>query len=560
MPNVYAPAAEIATGIVRPVEIAFIQWIRRHSPTIFFALVVIGSLRIAATDTVFSSTWDEPNHIAVGTEWLTDGTLQLDYSHPPLARVAAALGPYLAQGRPGLPPASGYTREWDSASFIGLAILHRGGVYDRNLALARLGVLPFFWIACATVYLWTRRYLGEPATAFAVFLFTFLPPVLAHAGLATTDMAITAFVGASFLMALYWIEKPDLSRSLLLGIIIGLAVLSKFSALPFIPAAIAGAVICHIVGERSAPLNVLPVRKYLAPLCLGLLTCSIVVWAGYRFAFGMMNSPGFSFPVPAPEFFEGLRNLVAYNTKGHASFLLGRHSMSGWWYFFPVTLALKTPLPFLALLLLGAFAVTGRSKGVRLALGFSSGIVLFAMTSHLNLGVRHVLPAYVGFSIVAAAGAQRLLTLSGRVKWAGWILGALIIWMTATSCLSHPDYLPYVNALAGSRPENALVDSDLDWGQDVKRLGARLRELGAKSVAFTPYNPVDLASMGFPTVVPETDARPTPGWNAVSLTRLKLSEGPGRAIPWQETIVPQEKTGKGIWLWYFPPQVVDTTN
>jgi hypothetical protein len=79
-------------------------------------------------------------------------------------------------------------------------------------------------------------------------------------------------------------------------------------------------------------------------------------------------------------------------------------------------------------------------------------------------------------------------------------------------------------------------------------------------VAFTPYNPVDLAAMGFPTVVPETDARPTPGWNAVSLTRLKLSEGPGRAIPWQETIVPQEKTGKGIWLWYFPPQVVDTTN
>ena len=532
------------------VEPAFTVWLRRHSPAVFIALVLLGSLRIVSTYTVFSHTWDEPDHVAAGTEWLTEGTLHLDYSHPPVARAAAAIGPYLANGGAHHAPYAvdnAIALQWGQPYAVGLAILHLDGHYDRNLALARLGVLPFFWIACLTVYLWARRYLREPVAALAVFFFTFLPPILAHAGLATTDMALTAFLGASFLMTFIWIGKPGLPQSLLLGVITGLAVLSKFSALPYLPVALAAAFIAHIVAKRPATNHLVSQPKYAGPLGIAVLTCMLVIWAGYRFSFGAMGQPGFVFPVPAPELFAGLRNLAAYNGRGHVSFLMGKHSLTGWWYFFPVVLAVKTPLPFLALTLFGAITPARKNKGVWLALSFSLGILLFAMTSHLNLGVRHVLPVYLGFSIVAAAGAERLLARSR------WILGALMLWMAATSLLSHPDYLPYFNALAGDKPEKFLVDSDLDWGQDLKRLAQRLKEAGAPSVAFTPYLPADLKAMGFPPVSPGSATEPAPGWNAVSLSQLKLPEGQGDSTPWQEKISPRERIGKGIWLWYFPP-------
>jgi len=128
----------------------------------------------------------------------------------------------------------------------------------------------------------------------------------------------------------------------------------------------------------------------------------------------------------------------------------------------------------------------------------------------------------------------------------------------ATSALSHPDYLPYFNALVGDKPERVLVDSDLDWGQDMKRLARRLHEGGAQHVTFTPWAPVDLAALGFPPVQPNDPAKPSPGWNAVSLTvlkhtRLGLGSTHLEIKPWPEQIKPAEKIGKGILLWDFPP-------
>ena len=139
-------------------------------------------------------------------EWLDKGVYRWEPQHPPLARVAAALGPYLSGVR------SQNTPNVDDFSFSreGLSILYHDRRYDRTLMLARLGILPFFWIACGVVYQWGRRYYGAAAAVAAVFLFSFLPPVLAHASVATTDMAFTAFLGAAFLTGMIWLEQPTL--------------------------------------------------------------------------------------------------------------------------------------------------------------------------------------------------------------------------------------------------------------------------------------------------------------------------------------------------------------
>ncbi len=550
---------------------AALSWLPKHSFGVFILLVALGSLRIVSTYHVFSQTSDEPAHIAAGLEWLSKGVYHYETQHPPLARVATALGPYLSGLRSSDTPSM-----WKE----GLRILYDDGHGDRNLALARLGILPFFWVACFVVYLWGKRYLGEPATALSVLCFTFLPPVLAHAGLATTDMALTAMVSASFLAAMIWLDRPSAVHTLILGGTTALAVLSKFSSLPFIPAALGAALTWYLIAERPGVARLAGARRYILPFCGAVLVGLIVIWAGYRFSFGPIPplprdlqpvevteglrpippSPPLSFRVPAPELFSGIQEVMAHNDKGSGAYLLGHHSDSGWWYYYLIALAVKTPLPFLALLVCGVFVSNRRGPG--LALGFSLGILAFASWfSHINIGLRHVLPVYVGFAIVAGAGAGRLLEYAQSSRLARWILGVLLLWLVATSTLSHPDYLAYFNGLVGDTPEKFLLDSDLDWGQDVKRLAARLHELGASEVAFAPYFLIDPEAQGLPPVHDLDPEKPSPGWNAVGLTALKAwrfghwGDEPDLKF-WPDQIKPTEKVGKSIWLWYFPPNAI----
>ena len=70
------------------------SWLERHSLAVALALILIATLRIVSTYTVFNHTSDEPNHIACGMEWLDKGTYTYETQHPPLARIAAALGPF----------------------------------------------------------------------------------------------------------------------------------------------------------------------------------------------------------------------------------------------------------------------------------------------------------------------------------------------------------------------------------------------------------------------------------------------------------------------------------
>ncbi|MBZ5606252.1 MAG: glycosyl transferase, partial [Acidobacteriia bacterium] len=387
--------------------------------------------------------------------------------------------------------------------------------------------------------------------------FTFLPPVLAHAGLATTDMALTAMLTAAFLMFIVWVGNPTWKKSLAFGAISALTVLSKFSSLVYFPAACGSAAVWYLFTHRPSIRETMrAVLSRLAPLCMAATICLVVVWAGYRFSFG--TSHFLSMKVAAPELFDGIEQVKYHNSNGHLAYLFGKHSQYGWWYYYFVVLALKTPLPFLALLGIGMFGAVKGNRGVQFGLLFAGGVLIVAIFSHINIGVRHVLPIYVGMSIAAAAGAVKLFEQSNSSTWAGWTGVVLIGWMVATSIASHPDYIPYFNVLAGDEPENILADSDLDWGQDNKRLGQRLTELGATEVNFSQFFYADLKALGYPSVREIDATKPAPGWNAVNLTLLKAVRfGWGDDHPewqiWMNQIKPTERIGKGIWLWYIPP-------
>jgi hypothetical protein len=135
----------------------------------------------------------------------------------------------------------------------------------------------------------------------------------------------------------------------------------------------------------------------------------------------------------------------------------------------------------------------------------------------------------------------------------------MIAWIAISGALQHPDYLPYFNELAGTQPERILADSDLDWGQDVGRLGKRLAELRAEQVAFTPFFRTDLTRLHpFPKANDNNPLQPDYGWNAVSVTywksyKLGLLTAIPPIDPWPNRMQPTERVGRGIMLYYVPP-------
>ena len=511
--------------------------------------VVFATARIVATYHVFDHTSDEPAHIACGMEYLDKGVYTWEPQHPPLSRVAVAMGPYLMGLRSQNTPRKNFIAKFAE----GARILYSGHRYELALSLARAGVLPFFWLASLVVYLWGARYFDRAVAAAAVVIFTFLPVVLGHSGLATTDIALTAFLAATFLAGRIWLERPSLARGVLFGISAGLMVLSKFSCLAFFPASAAVALAWYFWRQRPRPRAVVAAAlERLPSLALAVAAGCLMVWAGYRFSFG--RTPFASFPLPAPELWAGIRQVQEHNATGHQCYLLGESGTTGFWPFYFVALAVKSPLGFLGLLGVGvalAFRKQLRAGELWFPLAFPAGILLVGVFSRINIGVRHVLPVYVGFSLVAAYAALHLLEGGSRARlWVRAVPVALCLWFAASSLLAHPDYLAYFNELAGGEPEKILVDSDLDWGQDQKRLAQRLKEAGADSVFYTPYIYADLEKEhGFPKVYLLNDKGPMPGWNAAGWSGLKILH----QAPWADRFPQFERVGKSMVLWYFPP-------
>src|SRR5436305_12727970 len=126
--------------------------IRRAPFVLFVLLTVIGVLRIVGTYRAISKTSDESTNIACGMQYLDLGRYDYGAFHPPLARLAIALGPYLYGARSQKLP-----DRWQE----GNAVLNSAKRYGQALTLARMGILPFFVLACAIVWLWGRRLFGE---------------------------------------------------------------------------------------------------------------------------------------------------------------------------------------------------------------------------------------------------------------------------------------------------------------------------------------------------------------------------------------------------------------
>ena len=543
---------------------------------------LIASVCVAATWHVFGHTWDEPEHLAAGLALLDQGRYPYDLQHPPIGRVAMAVGPWLAGAHSqGKAPPDGRPE--------GVAILYGEGHYELYLTLARAGMLPFLWLLLAATWFWARQCGASPGTALlAVACLASTPPILGHAGVAALDVPAAATTLLALALMARWVFAGDWGDALWFGLAAGLAIGTKLSAIPFLAvgllALIAVALLCRApaaaIRHSSAGLG----RYAGQALAAAALTVLVLmaayggqwVWLtdashqynhtlNYLFgASGIAHDAAYAIAahVPVPNAFPllvgGIEALSVHNANGHPSFLLGEVRSTGWWYFYIVALMVKTPLP---LLLLGSVGLESSAReGIREhspwrvapAALFLALLAFASAFSRLNIGVRHVLILYPLFALGAAyisAKAWRAATAGGRAaKARAAFCVVLLAWLFLTPLATFPDYLAYFNA-STRHPERVLVDSDLDWGQDLRRLERRLAELHVSSVSLAYLGSADLAREPLPPFTLLPPGRRATGWIAVSA--LARQRG-GAGYAWLDRYQPVEKIGKSILLYDVP--------
>jgi hypothetical protein len=514
---------------------------RRRWLILLTLLIVFTSARVATTYRVFSQTMDEPFHLAAGYDFLLTGRQISDPQHPPLARVFFAL-PFLRTP----PPAStdGLTR--------GNALLLRDDRYTQNLGRARLGNLVFLVIGIVAVALWARDLISPAAALIAALLFASTPAILAHAGLATTDMAVAAMLPAALYALTRFLDAPSTPRTIMLGIAIALGMLSKYSFLVYFPIA---ALVLIIVRRRF------PLLKLMAATAIA----AFLIWATFRFTFSTLQTAdpravamcaeAFHAPrlatairLPAPDYINGFIEVDLHNRHGHRAFLFGEMKDGrGWWYYFPVALFFKTPIPLLVLAVAGiALLIARRKFDIPL---IALCILGMAMTSHINIGIRHLLPIYVPLSIAAAFAVIELR----RFRTASV---TLIAWLVIGIGIAHPDYLPWFNAFAGSHPETILNDSNLDWGQDVLRLARTARTLHIQHLTTSLATTADLDRIGLPPHTTLEAMAEVHGYLAIS--EMMLTQGYAYSPDvhdWLTRLLgdkPYRRVGKSIRLYRLP--------
>ncbi len=518
-------------------------------------LIAFGVIRMATTFRIFSATADEATHVGAGLEIYQYHRYLFQRENPPLPRLVLAIAPFLGGMR--------YNLHGTFSDQIH-SIFYGHGDYRANLFRARAGTVVFFAIAAVALFFAARDALGDSGALLALFLFTMEPIVLGYSALATHDGAGTAGVAVALFAFARWLRQPNLKTALLFGAAYGFSILCKFSCIPFVALACLAMGIVRLLHDAELRRQIPRSLATLAPAAAATL---VVIWAGYGFTVGTVGElapwndafgpavqrfiKGLSIraPLPASDFFTGIESLLKIDQSGFLTYAAGKVTTTGRWWYFPFAIALKTTIAALVLYLAGLWFALRDSTLRWPFIEWSAaalGIIIVAMPSTLDLGVRYVLSFYVPFAIAGAASALAMIRASRAFRVVAIVLLAAHL---GASALAHPDYFPYFNAFAGRDPSRYLIDSNLDWGQDVLRLRSILRQEHATSLAQSLMGPADYEALAFPPVRSASPWAASHGWVAVSDHSYRMT---GAENGWRWLPDTYRRVGKSIRLYYIP--------
>jgi hypothetical protein len=561
-------------------------WVATFLMFVLFALQVM-SARLK------SPTYDEQVYIARGYAFVKLRDLHILVGEPVLLNALNAL-PLLALPDVRLPVDH---PSWAGTDFHPISeqfMWHVNDNADQILFISRVPTMLLTLLLAAFIYRWAREWFGPWSGLLALLLCAFDPNLIAHGRLATTDLGSTTFI----FIAAYWLwrllRRPTWRFVVAAGVFLGLAQASRFSALLFGPG-FALLFLWRVWIPRPFALpcpglrlsaDARPGRQWLKRLrwliavgVIVLLVAYMTIWVVHGFQVGPIAGRT-AFPVLAPSYFEQFfyiwGRLAGQEERQVVGFLMGELYVGGRWQYFPIAFALKTPVPTL-ILLVGALLLSLRRRSeMRLERLWLPPLLFFAiaLNSKLNLGYRYILPV-VPFVIVLAGRmgqwlADGMARSTGLRRALGVTATSIIVgWSVWSGLAIYPHYLAFFNEWAGG-PDNGwrfLVDSNMDWGQDLKGLkwwmddhGVEQIKLGYVGEGFPSYYGIDFDPL------PSSPDRwehplhhdlyfrdPAPGLYAIS---ANLIQGRNLADPdtyiWFREREPIDKVGYSIFIYDVP--------
>jgi hypothetical protein len=483
----------------------------------FIEFTIVGVLLLIHFSLVFtasqrkSQVFDEPVHIAGGLSYWIENDYRINPENGNFPQRCAAI-PLIFQKLkfPDLRKIPLLqTDEWTIAKDF---IFKSGNNPEKILMLSRAMITILSLITGLAVYLYSKKVFGTGGGLLSLALYLICPEILAHSGFATSDMAVAMAFILTLICIWNVLDKITVKNIIFSSLALALLFVSKFSAFIIIPVYL---ILIFVRLRDKKPVEFMffsrriindtqlkQLLSYSAVLLVNLIFILFFIWMSYGFRFSMLKGDGetdrqnlaIAFEKACqssgtagnvllaakdmkllPEAYLYGFALVLKQSKNRNSYLNGELSTRGWWYFFIYSFMVKTPVPLLLIFAISLFILfktkifsTDKLFMLTPFLVFILIYFLFAISSRMNIGNRHLLPVYPCIFIICGSAYSIL-----RSKLPIVILTTfLIAWYALESYKIWPDYLAYFNQLAGG-PENGykhLSDSSLDWGQDLKEL------------------------------------------------------------------------------------------
>jgi hypothetical protein len=562
-----------------------------------------------------SLTMDELAHIPSGYSYLTQRDMRLNPEHPPLLKDWAAI-PLVFMSLKFDTGFGAWKDDVNGQWSMGWKFIFNSGNNPAKIIFwSRIPMILILMLMGFYVFHWAKELFGKKIALFTLFLFSFSPTFIAHGRYVTTDVG----AAAAFFIATYyfikWLKDANKKNLIIAGVVFGIAQLIKFSLFLLIPyfglLLLVWIYIKWREGNKLFKVFIVHCLKFIVVLIIGY----IIVYPIYQYH--VLNYPPErqvrdaefitrSFMIRPianlivwmsdkpilrayGQYLFGLSMVFQRATGGNTTFFLGEVSGAGWKNYFPVVYAIKEPLALhiFTILVLLFLASQGNKEFWKKIFSSLSKILkenfpeiamliflaiywLFTLLSNLNIGVRHILPTLPFVYLLISGQIKRM---SERVKgkkklfigyWS--LVVFLMLWYALSSLSVFPYYLTHFNELVGG-PKNGylyVTDSNLDWGQDLKRLAKWVDEQEIKKIKVDYFGGSDTRYYLGDKFEPwHGDWKPENAkgsWLAISATFLqqgRAEPAPGFDQPtdyylWLNQYQPVTVIGNSIFVYYIP--------
>lgn len=458
-----------------------------------------------------SPVFDEPVHIAGGLSYWLENDYRINPENGNFPQRWAAI-PLIFQNVKFPDLRKIPLRQTDEWTIAGDFIYKSGNSPEKILTFSRAMITILSLVTGMAVYFYSKKLFGIGGGLISLALYALCPEILAHAGFATSDMAAAMAFILTLICIWSVLNRITVKNIIFSSLALSLLFVTKFSAFIIIPVYLILILIrlkskrhieCVLFSRRIiVDTQVKQLRYYSIVLIVNLFFILFFIWMSYGFRFTMLKVNNTSDGKTITEVFgntckscgpPGKALLAAKEMKllpeaylyGFAfvlskanarnSFLNGELSTKGWWYFFLYSFMTKTPIPLILLFGMSIYALFWKrilhNDKLFMLIPFFVFILiyfLFAISSKLNIGNRHLLPIYPCIFVICGSTYYTLQSkLPIRI-----LTAFLIAWFILESYKIRPHYLAYFNQFAGGAANGYrhLSDSSLDWGQDLKEL------------------------------------------------------------------------------------------